>query len=73
MYPSPGYLTEIIYLYLAADTTFVGQKLDHHEFLNLKSFSLDELTRMVNNNTIKDAKTCLMVYKLNEYYKERIK
>lgn len=73
MYPSPGYLTEIIYLYLASDTTYVGQKLDHHEFLNLKAFPLDELTRMVNNNTIKDAKTCLMVYKLNEYYKERIK
>ena len=60
---SPGYCEEKINLYLARDLEFVGQHLDDGEFLNVEKYSMDELTDMVMNNKINDAKTVIAILK----------
>ncbi len=69
LYPSPGYLDEVIYLYLATGLTQVGQNLDEDEFLDVCTLPLDEAVQMVLAGTIKDAKTqaaLLKAYLLNK-------
>ena len=62
-YATPGYCEEVLHLYLATDLEFVGQHLDPDEFLNVKSYSLDELYGMVMENKIYDAKTAIAILK----------
>lgn len=65
-YPTPGYCSEITYLYFAENLTFVGQKLDHGEFVELKKIPLSELVDMVMNNEIPDAKTAIAILKADK-------
>lgn len=60
---SPGYCTEKIGMYLALDLTYTGIKLDEGEFLNVEKIPLKELIRMVDNDEIHDAKTCICILK----------
>ena len=62
-YPSPGYLNEIISLYLAQDLEFVGQELDPGEFVEVKKMPLETLFEMVMDNKIADAKTQIAILK----------
>lgn len=62
-YATPGYCEEKLNIYLARDLTFVGQNLDEGEFLNVQTYSLDELYRMVMENQIHDAKTAIAILK----------
>ena len=62
-YPSPGYCSEIISLYLAQDLTYIGQNLDPDEFVEVKKIPLDTLVKMVMNNEIADAKTEIAILK----------
>lgn len=64
LYPSVGYLTEIIYLYYAPETEFVGQALDPQEFLNVKTYTLDQLNTLVMEDVINDSKTITLLFKL---------
>ncbi len=57
LYPSPGYLDEIIHLYLATGLTHVGQSLDEDEFLDICTLPLAKAVQMVLDGGIKDAKT----------------
>ncbi|MFA9381486.1 MAG: NUDIX domain-containing protein [Acetanaerobacterium sp.] len=57
LYPSPGYLNEVIYLYLAAELTDVGQNLDDDEFLDVCTLPLAQAVAMVMAGEIKDSKT----------------
>ena len=41
----------------------MGQHLDPDEFLNVKTYTLDELFDMVMNNKIYDAKTAIAILK----------
>jgi len=66
LYPSPGYLGEIIHLYYAPKTKFVGQKLDHHEFLNVKTYTLDQLIDLVMKDELRDSKTIALIMKLSQ-------
>lgn len=66
LYPSPGYLGEIIHLYFAPKTKFVGQKLDHHEFLNVKTYTLDQLIDLVMKDELRDAKTIALLMKITQ-------
>lgn len=66
LYPSPGYLGEIIHLYYAPKTRFVGQRLDFHEFLNVKTLSLDQLIDSVMRDELRDAKTIALIMKLSQ-------
>lgn len=62
-YPTPAYCSEKIYLYLAKDLTYKGQKLDQGEFLNVERYDLDTLCKMVLNNEIRDSKTAIGLLK----------
>ncbi len=62
-YPTPGYCSEIIHLYLAENLSWKGQQLDEGEFVEVKKIPLDTLVEMVMNNEIFDAKTCIAVLK----------
>ena len=65
-YPTPGYCSEIISLYLATDLTFVGQNLDEGEFVEVKKIPLAALVEMVMNNEIFDAKTAIAILKADK-------
>ena len=62
-YPSPGYLNEVISIYLARDLEFVGQNLDPEEFLEIEKIPLSTLYDMVMSNEIADAKTQVAILK----------
>ena len=66
IFPTPAYDTEVIELYYAKQGAFRGQHLDSDEYINLKKFSLDELTQMVVNREISDAKTVYMTLLIRE-------
>ena len=65
-YPSPGYCSEIIHLYLAENLSWAGQHLDKDEFVEVKKIPLSKMTEMVMNNEIFDAKTCIAVLKADK-------
>ncbi len=59
IYPSPGYTSEIIYLYRATGFTNTKMHLDEDEFLSGKWFSVEELKTMMKSGEIKDGKTLI--------------
>ena len=59
VYPSPGYTSEIIYLYKASGFTNTKMHLDEDEFLSGKWFSRKEVKEMMKNGEIKDGKTLI--------------
>lgn len=63
LYPSPGYLNEIIYLFLATGLTHKAQNLDDDEFLTVCRMSLDSAVALVHSGEIKDAKTQVLLLK----------
>lgn len=67
VYPSVGYLSEIIYIYYAPQTKFVGQDLDPGEFLNVKTYNYPELLDMVHNGIINDSKTIALILRLQNH------
>jgi ADP-ribose pyrophosphatase len=66
IYPSPGYTNEVIYLYLTNDFVLGDIQLDENEILSLEKVRLSKAYQMINDGTIKDAKTiiALLKYKL---------
>jgi len=56
-YTSPGFCTEKIHLFLAADLTRYQQNLDQDEFIEVVEMPLDEALARVDRGEIKDAKT----------------
>ena len=71
-YPSPGYCHEKLYAYLALDLKKGEAHLDEGEFLDVVSYSLDELVEMAMNNELKDAKTIIAVLKAKRYLDTRV-
>ena len=69
MYPSCGYTNEIIYLYKAENVSKTQMHLDPDEDLDVYYFTLDEISNMILNNEIRDAKTICLIFK----YKETLK
>ena len=65
-YPTPGYCSEIISLYLAKGLSFVGQNLDPGEFVEVKRIPLQDLVEMVMDNQIPDAKTAIAILKADK-------
>ncbi|HKL94321.1 MAG TPA: NUDIX hydrolase [Clostridia bacterium] len=57
VYPTPGYSTEIIYIYLAKEFIQTQANPDEDEFLNVVKLPLSEAKAMAKNGEIKDAKT----------------
>ncbi len=60
---SPGYDSEIIYLYAARGLNFIGEKPDEGEFLNCEKIPLQTLVEMADRGEISDSKTQICIYK----------
>lgn len=57
LYPTPGYTNEKIYIYEAEGVQAGAQRLDEGEFLNVEYMPVRDALSMVENGTIRDAKT----------------
>ncbi len=64
MYPSPGYVNEVIYCYAATGLEFGDTCPDEDEFLDVIKIPLDKAVEMVLSGEIKDAKTQIAVLKV---------
>ena len=69
--PSPGYCKETLYLYLATGLKPGSAHLDPGEFLDVEQHTLSELTEMVMNNELTDAKTAMAVLKAARVLEKR--
>lgn len=63
IYPSPGFLDEIVHLYAALDLTAGACAPDEGEFIACETMSFDALREMIAANQIKDAKTIAAAYR----------
>lgn len=63
MYPTCGYSNEKIYLYVAKDIIKTKRHLDEDEVIDLEYIKIDKVIEMINNGTIKDAKTIILISK----------
>ncbi len=63
LYPSPGYVNEVIYMYYADNLTYGEAAPDEDEFLDLVKIPLEKAVEMVVSGEIKDAKTQAAVLK----------
>lgn len=64
IYPSPGFLTEKIYIFYASGLTFQNQMLDEDEYLDVKKIPVQKAFQMVKEGIIQDAKTIAGLYHL---------
>jgi ADP-ribose pyrophosphatase len=56
-YVSPGFLTELMHVFLASDLRDSVQRLEADEILDVERFSFNELFEMIQAGRIRDAKT----------------
>ncbi|MFV0441625.1 MAG: NUDIX domain-containing protein [Lachnospirales bacterium] len=63
-----GYSSEIIHIYLAKDLVKGVQNLDDGEFLDVETYTLDEVLKMIKNGEITDSKTIATVLYYKEFY-----
>lgn len=61
VYPTPGYCSEKLYLYLATGLTQGEQELEAGELLGCSVLPLAKALALVLDNTVKDAKTAILV------------
>ena len=62
MYPTVGYCTEKIQLFIATDLTEGQQKLDADEFVEIEKYTPEEAVDMIYKGEIKDGKTIAAVF-----------
>jgi ADP-ribose pyrophosphatase len=70
-YVSPGFLTEMMHVFMATGLTEVGQKLEADENLTIERYSFEELQAMIRDGRIVDAKTMVGVMLTAEKIEER--
>ncbi|MDI3312111.1 MAG: NUDIX hydrolase [Thermoanaerobacterium sp.] len=58
-YPSPGFSTEILHLFLADDLEKGISNTDPDEFLNVHEYTIDEIRDIMQKGLIEDAKTLI--------------
>lgn len=61
-YVSPGFLTEKMFVYLAADLTITAQNLEPDENLTVERYSVPQIFSMIMSGEIEDAKTIAGIY-----------
>ena len=66
VFPTPAYVTEVIYMYMARGLEFLKQNLDSDEFLDVVKLPVEKAFEMVMNGEIADSKTQIGV--LKAYY-----
>ena len=63
MVATPGYCSEVIYLYIGTDLKYEGGTPDENEYISTVKMSLKEAVEMAENGTIIDSKTLILLYK----------
>ena len=63
IYPSTGYLTEVLHCYYATGLTFTKQHLDEGEFLDVVKLPFSQVLERVLKGEIRDGKTQIMMLK----------
>lgn len=63
MYPTTGYVTEKIHMYLARGLSFKSQNLDDDEFLDVVKIPIEKAIDMIMNDEIHDAKSQIAILK----------
>jgi len=63
VYPTPGYVTEVLHLYLAKDLVRSRQRLDEDEFLTVEKIPFQKALELCVNGGIKDGKTAVSILK----------
>ncbi len=71
MYPSPGFTDEVTHLYIATGLECGETHPDEDEYLDIVYMPVNNVTEMIMNNEINDAKTIFGVFKALEYLKRR--
>lgn len=69
-YPSPGYTSEQLHLYIASELEFVGQKLDEDEFLSVYKQPLSQAVERVLSGEINDGKSQTLILLADRCFKE---
>ncbi|MDW5471521.1 NUDIX hydrolase [Staphylococcus equorum] len=59
MYGSPGFSNEKISIYFAKDLKIGEMNLDDDEFIEIETYNIEEITVMLQNQEIEDAKTII--------------
>ncbi|MBK8810872.1 MAG: NUDIX hydrolase [Acidobacteria bacterium] len=54
---SPGFLTELMHVFLATGLVETEQRLEADEFISVARYSFDEIFEMIHDHRIRDAKT----------------
>lgn len=62
-YPSPGFLTEVVYLFAALDLTQGETQPDEDEFVETVRLPIAEVERRILADEIRDAKTIVAMYR----------
>lgn len=62
LYPTVGYCTEKIQMFIATELTEGQQKLDADEFVEIERYTLEEALAMISRGEIKDGKTVAALY-----------
>jgi len=68
-YPTCGYSSEIIYLYLAKYFVKTATHFDDDEVIELEYIPLDDVIKMIEDGRIKDAKTIVAIMRYLIKYK----
>ena len=63
IYPSPGFLTEVVHLFAALDLTDGEMQPDEDEFVEVVRLPIAEVEAMAERNEIRDAKTIVALYR----------
>ncbi len=61
-FTAPGFCDELLHGYLVTDAVLGSNKLDQGEFLNVCSFSLDEIKQKLQSSEFNDAKTQVVLW-----------
>lgn len=69
-YPSPGFCSEVIYLFAALDLYESKQNQDFDEVFKIHTFSLHEAVEMTKKGIINDAKTVIGIYTARDFVHE---
>lgn len=70
LYPSPGFLDEVVHLYAAIGLKAGIATPDEGEFVEIVKMPIEELERQIEQNEVRDAKTIAALFraKLKEIY-----
>jgi len=66
-YPSPGFCTEILHIYLAMDLQHGDMHLDEDELLGVEPVAIDKLIDKIMANELPDGKSIIGIMKAKKY------